>query len=234
MQQAGKKFRHLVQFLSGEPTSDLTYTLYRQDGSAVLTETAPISQGQLSYLITIPAGSNSLLEPLFEPMTLEWEYTTATEAVDDSLTYVIHAPIGFSATTEGVRALLGVNDEELEDREIRLFEGYMAFRRYIGEDVDLATYETDGSFDGYQLTKAIEAATALTILPTLQVRLPRKYDSGTSAYERWNNIDWATLRAELESHLTVALELVDPTAELYPVVDIFVLSDRGPDPITGE
>lgn len=234
MIEAGKRFRHLVMFDTGEPTSDLTYTLKRSDGTVILTETVPVSQGQLSYVIEIPAGSNSLVAPLFEELTLEWDYTTATEAIDESLSYIIHASIGFPATNKGVRDLLGVNDEELPDNEINLFEGYMAFRNYIGEDIDLTPYEDDGSFDAFKIKKAIEAATALAVFNTIQIRLPKKYDSGTSSYERWNSVDWEAMKATLEAHIAAAYELLDPTADVYPLVDIFVLSDRGPDAITGE
>ena len=140
----------------------------------------------------------------------------------------------FPVTKQGVRDLLGVTDEELPDNEINLFEGYMAFRKYVGESIDLTVYEADGSFDAFKIKKAIEASTALLVFNTLQVRLPRKYDSGTSSYERWNNVDWATMRAAIEAHLTAAYELLDATADVFPLVDIFVLSDRGPDAITGE
>jgi len=232
--EAGKKFRHLVQFSSGQPTSDFTYTLYDQDGGVVLTETAPIIPGQLSYIIEIPGGSNSLTKPLFERMTLEWEYDTATEAVADSLTYIIHLEIGFPVTKEGVRDMLGVNSEELPDDEINLFEGFLQFRELVGEDTDLAAYQDSGDFDSFRITKAIEAATALQVFSTLQIRLPKTYDSGTSSYERWTTINWDALHAEISNKISIGMEVANPLAEYWPTIDIFVLSDRGTDPITGE
>jgi hypothetical protein len=232
--EAGKKFRHLIQFTSGQPTSDLTYTLYNQDGDVVLTETAPIIDGQLSYIIEIPAGSNTLSKPLFEQMTLEWEYDTATEAITDSITYTLHLPIGFPVSKTGVRDLLGVDSEELPDDEINLFEGFLQFRELVGEDADLAAYQDAGDFDSFRITKAIEAATALMVFPTLQVRLPKRYDSGTSSYERWNNINWEALQTDIFAKMTLGVETIDPEYELWPTIDIFVLSDVGTDPITGE
>ena len=234
MIEAGKRFRHLVIFDTGAPTSDLTYTLKRSDGTVVLTETVPLSSGTLSYLIEIPAGSNSLVAPLFEEMFLEYDYTTATEAIDQSISYLIHAPLGFPASLKGVREMLGLNEDELPDNEINLFEGYMAFRRYVGENIDLTPYEGEGGFNAYKIKKAIEAATALLVFSTIQIRLPKKYDSGTSSYERWNTVDWEGMRVSIEAHLNSAYEMLDPLAEVYPLVDIFVLSDRGPDAITGE
>lgn len=232
MLEAGKKFRHLVQFSSGQPTSDLTYTLYNQNGDVVLTETVPVSVGQVSYLITIPAGSNSLSKPLFEQMTLEWEYTTATEAVDDQVTYMIHTPIGFPVSAKGVRDLLGVDADELPDNEISLFEAYLGMVDLAGEDTDLTLFDT-GDLDSFKIGRAIEALAALAVFPTLQIRLPRKYDSGTSSYERWNNINWEALESSLTGVVNSALLVLDPNYEIVPVIDIFVLSDRGPDATTG-
>ena len=234
MLEAGKKFRHLVQFLSGQPTSDLTYTLYNSDGDEVETNTVPIADGQLSYTINIPAASNSLTKPLFDQMTLEWEYDTSNEAITNSTTYTIHAPIGFPVSNEGVRSMLGVDKAEQPDDEISLFQGYLSFRQMVGENTDLTPYRDAGDFNSYKVTKAIEAATALMIFPTLQVRLPKIYDSGTSKYERWTTINWDALHAEISGKIGDAMELVNIDAELWPTIDIFVLSDVGPDPITGE
>lgn len=233
MLESGSKFRHLVQFTSGQPTSDFTYTLYNQDGDVVLTETTPITLGQLSYVIEIPAIDNVISKPLFEKMRLEWEYDTADDAVSDSLTYTLHAPIGFPVTSEGVRDMLGVSDEELPDSDINLFEGFIAFRELIGTDIDLSFYQGTGDIDTFRIAKAIEASTALQLFPSLQIRLPKKYDSGTSSYERWNSIDWDLLRSEIANRVGIALALVNPSVELWPTIDIFVLSDVGTDAITG-
>ena len=233
MLEAGKKFRHLVQFNSGQPTSAFVYTLYNQDGDVVLTDSVTIPVGQLSYLIQIPAVNNVLSKPLFEKMVIEWEYTTATEAVDGSISFIIHLPIGFPVDPSNVRNLLGVDEEELPDDDIKLFEGFMAFKQRLAADADLTPYIESGDLNSFTVAKAIEAATALLLFPTLQIRLPRKYDSGTSAYERWNNIDWESLAAELEALIGAGLVVITPEYDFYSDTAIFVLSDRGPDAITG-
>jgi hypothetical protein len=232
--EAGKKFRHLIQFSSGQPTSNLVYTLKNQAGDTVVTNSVAIATGQLSYLVEITPLQNTMTNPLFEKMTLEWEYTTATQAIDDSFSYIIHAPIGFPVSIEGVRSLLGVNEDELPDEEVNLFEGYLAFRTLIGETVDLTPLVSSGNLSTYNMTKAIEACTALALFPTLQIRLPRKYDSGTSSYERWNNIDWEALASSLNGIIGIGLEIAVPDFDYYSDNPIFVLSDRGPDAITGE
>lgn len=234
MFEAGKKFRHLIQFTSGQPTSNLVYSVKRQDGTVVTSGTVAITSGQLSYLVEIAANLNTLTKPLFEQLTLEWEYTTATQAVDESITYTIHAPLGFPVSHEGVRMKLGVSDEELPDDDISLFEGYVSFKGLVGEDTDLSAFVTSGNLDSYKITKAIEALAALALIPSLQIRLPKKYDSGTSAYERWNTIDWEGLIAELNNLVAAGLDVVITDFDYYSDNPIFVLSDRGPDAITGE
>lgn len=234
MLESGKKFRHLVQFTSGQPTSPFVYTLYNQNGGVVLTNSVTIPNGQLSVLIEIPAANNVLTKPLFEKMRLEWSYTTAIAAVDESISYVIHLPVAFPVSEAGVRSMLGMSEEELPDEDIKLFEGYLAVQELLGPDVILGSYADDGTMLSYHLSRAMEAATALRLLPTLQIRLPRKYDSGTSSYERWNNIDWAALATSLTGILGAGLEAIIPEFEYYNTSAIFVLSDRGADPITGE
>lgn len=234
MFEAGKKFSYLIQFSSGQPTSSLVYRLTNQDGTVVLTNTVSITLGQLSYLVVVPAATNVLTKPLFEKMTLEWEYTTATEAISESVSYVIHTPIGFPVSKDGVRNKIGVTNEELLDEDINLFEGYLYFQNLVGADVDLTPYNDSGDINSFNIAKAIEAATALSMLPSLQIRLPKKYDSGTSAYERWNSIDWEGLAAELNAIIGTGLDTAVDEFEYYSNNAIFVLSDRGPDAITGE
>lgn len=233
MQEAGKKFSHLVQFNHGQPVGDFTYTLYNQNGTVVVTNTVPIVLGQLSYVIALTGTNNTMTKPLFEQMRLEWEYATAIEIIADSLVYQIHAPIGFPVSQDEVRNMLGVNEDELPDSDIDLLGGFLYFRELVGEDVNITAFQNAGTFSTYKVTKAIEAATALMLFPTMQIRLPRKYDSGTSSYERWTSIDWDALRAEISEKLNVGLTLVNVDFEYWKTLDIFGLSIPGPDPITG-
>lgn len=233
MIEAGKRFRHLVQFLSGEPTSDFVYTLYDQSGAVVTTATVTLAAGSLSYIIEISPAQNTLNNPLYEKMSLEWSYDTATSTVDDSLSYVIYAPIPFAVSVDGVRGMLGVDSDELPDDEINLLSAYAQFRDKVGDDTDLSQWENTGSYDSLRITRAIEAYAGLLIFPTLQLRLPKKYDSGTSSYERWNSIDWEALRTLLDDAVNDGILVVDPAYEPFPIIDIFSLSDRDTDPITG-
>lgn len=233
MLESGSKFAHLIQFTHGAPTSDLDYTLYNQDGDEVLSASVAVSSNQVSHLVEIAGSNNILSKPMFEQMKLEWSYTTATQAVTESVSYTIVARIPFPVTNDGVRKLLGVDRSELPDDDIDLLAAYMTFQANFLDPATLAIHEDAGTLIAYRVTGAIEAVAALAIFPTLQIRLPKKYDSGTSAYERWTTIDWALLYSGIASKISDALVLVDPTLDIFPVTDIFTLSDRGTDAITG-
>jgi hypothetical protein len=231
--EAGSKFRFLIQFNQGQPVTPLTYTLYNQDGDVVTTDTIAITPTQISYTVEIAGSFNSLSKPLFEQMRLEWQYNTADQAILDSVTYTIRAPIPFPVSEANVRKMLGVDLSELPDSDVDLFAAYLNFKNKFEDPTLLDAYGSQGSLDAYKLTMAIEATAALSVFPTLAIRLPKKYDSGTSSYERWNTIDWELLYSDIASRVTDGLSVIDPNLELFPVTDIFTLSDRGTDQITG-
>ena len=231
--ETGTDLKHLVLLDKGQPTSDLTYTLYDQDGTVVVTNDVTIAAGQVSYLVEIPGASNVLTKTLFEQMKLEWTYTTATASITENITYRLHAAIGFPVSIEVIRNMLGVDAEEVPDEDVDTFAGYLAFLQQLPDGTDLSSYITAGDLDTYKITTAIEAATALALLPTMEIRLPKMYNSGTSEYERWNSVDWETLRKELSEKMNLGLVVVDDDIELFPVIDIFSLSTEATDPITG-
>ncbi len=230
--ESGTDLKHLVLFNKGQPTSNLTYTLFNQDGNIVETDSVSTNLGQMSYLIEIAGSSNTLSKPLYEQMKLQWSYTTADSAIVDSFKYLLHTPILFAVSKDSVRSLLGVNEDELTDQEIDLFAGYLAFLDKLPTGADLSAYENAGTFNSYRISGAIEASTALSIFPTMQIRLPKRYGSGTSEYERWTSIDWEALGAELSSKLMTGLNVIDPDLQLFELTDIFGLSTAPVDVIT--
>lgn len=231
--ETGTDLKHLVLFDKGQPTSDVTYELSDQSGNPITSGVATITPGQMSLLIEIDGSFNSMTLPLFEQMKLTWSYTTATAAISDSYQYRLHAAINFPVSISSVRNLLGVDPEELPDREVDLFAGYLSFLDRLSDTADLTPYENAGTLDSYRITTAIEAAAALEIFPTIQIRLPKKYNSGTSEYERWTTIDWKMLEAQLNTKLATGLTVVEADVELFPASDIFGISDADTDAITG-
>ena len=55
----------------------------------------------------------------------------------------------------------------------------------------------------------IEALAALTLLPTMPLRIAQKESSGTDQYTR-GRIDWAAIDDQLRAHIDEALEVLEP------------------------
>lgn len=234
MLEENTPFSHLVEFTSGVPTGVFSYTVYDEDNAIVdglEDEEIAIGLGAVSVTITIPAGSNTVSKPLFERRTIVWTYPTSAGIVTDSISYSIRKAVPFPVTTEGVRILLGISSQEIPDERIDLLAAYIAFSELFTDASILEDYETTGDSTSFKITKAIEAVAAIQLLPTLQLALARRKDSGTNQYERWNRIDWMGLKASLDMIVTEALLLVDPTLE-FDFLPVFTLSIRT-DPLTG-
>jgi hypothetical protein len=235
MQRELTPFSHIVEFASGTPTGAFSYSLYDDDGNIVNSLeniNVPLSPGDISARIDIPAEANIVTKPLFEIRLLTWTYPVASGTINGSLRYTIQKDIPFPATPEGVRQLLGVTDKEIPDDRIDLLGAYIAFsERFVDPDTALAPFAIAGDVESYKITRAIEALAALEILPTLQVSLAARLDSGTDSYQRWNKVDWDMLFQRLQMYVQVAVVIVDPLLE-FVISPIFVLSTRA-DPLTG-
>lgn len=231
--RVGTEFNHLLVFDKGQPTSRLSFSLSNQSGDVVYSSDEEIADGQVSIVIHIPAQFNTLTDRLFEKMVLSWSYTTEARFITESLNYRLEAEIPFPVDPDSVRNMIGVSNIELPDSEIELFSAYLTFLNTLGPNVDLSEFENGGDLNSYKITKSIEAMAALAIFPTLQIRLPRSYDSGTSGYERWNNIDWQALRDSLDQNIRNGLGVVDQNLNEFVPNAVFSLSDLGADAITG-
>lgn len=236
MHRENTPFTHVVEFASGSPTGAFSYSVRDDDGTIVNgleNVIVPIGIGMISARIDIPASANTVSKPVFETRTISWNYPTASGTVNGSHSYVLQRSIPFPATPEGVRQLLGVTEKEVPDERIDVLGAYLRFRKPLTTpDAALLPFITSGDADSYTITRAIEAVAALELLPTLQISIARRFDSGTNSYERWNRIDWDALAAKLEGMVYEATILVEPTLELA-INPILVLSTRT-DPLTGE
>lgn len=229
-------FTHVVEFASGSPSGAFSYSVTDEDGNIVnglQNVVVSLGVGAISARIEVPASANAVSKPLFEVRTISWTYPTNNGQVNGSKNYVVQKAIPFPATPEGVRQLLGITDDEIPDDRIDIMGAYLKFREPFDDpDAALLPYMTSGDADSYRITRAIEAMAALEILPTLQLALARRLDTGTNSYERWNRIDWERLAARLNGMVYEASIIVEPLLVLA-INPIFVLSTRN-DPLTGE
>lgn len=204
---AGSPFAQLIEFSTGLPTGAVSYTLIGNDGSVLLDDSVTPDEGAISYLLVIPGAQNTCAQPLFETRTLVYTYLTATGIVTDRLSYRVDKPLPFAATPDGVRAKLGIEVHELEDKDVDLVGAYAELTTF-GDTTD---YETSGDRNALIVTDAIEAVAALRVLATLQVKVAQRESSGTNEFQRYAGPDWLRIESDLYVHVARARQLLDPT-----------------------
>lgn len=223
----------LVEFLSGQPDGNVTWTLKNESGAVIDNGTITPAVGAVSVFITTPSGSNTLSgSDLIGFRDLSWNYSVGGESISGDKRYLLEALPPYGASPAGVRNKLGVDQHELPDEEISLARSYYDILTLAG-DPDLTGF-TPTSRQRLTLADGIEALAALAIIPTLQLRLAIKESSGTDTYQR-QKIDWALLAENLRSLVNDAIVVwvpgFDPLAEIG---DLFILATPATDPLTGD
>lgn len=222
-----------VLFEKGIPDGDVTWTLFDTAGAQLSSGTAPVPDGAVSIAITLDAADNTLpLGALTGTRDLDWHYTVAGLTVNGTQRYSVEARPPFGASADGVRAKLGVNEDELPDGDISLIAAFRYLRTTAGSDNVLAVSDNGGDGDSI-LRDAVEAFAALSLLPTMPLRIALSESSGTNQYKR-QEIDWNALEGPLsaivDAGITLALPTYDPMSN---VAALFVLATPSTDPITG-
>lgn len=232
---AGFPFGFDLMFAPDLPTGAISYTLLGTDNSVRITSSVTPPAGAISYPIVIPASDAVLTGGrMFENRTVTFSYTTINGVVSGTVRYRVDAFLPFAASNDGVRMKIGVLDEELLDDDIDLMAAYLVFRNSILDQATLAASALSGSLVTILVTNAIEAAAAVALLPTLQIKLAVARTGGTNTFERTSKMDWDALRKSLEAIVAQGQVAIDiPTNPAGDPGFIFGLSFRT-DPVTNK
>lgn len=227
--RAGTATSILVMLPMGAPDGDLAVEVYGPDG-LVGSETVTVPADAVSITINIPSSLNTLpVGGVLSYRDVTWSYMLAGAVENGEQRYSIEARVPFGVSSDGVRAKLGVDRTDLPDADISLARAYLAFRGVVGVD-ELALIPQDTT----AVTDAIEAQAALSLIPTMAVRVATKESSGTNQYQR-QAIDWDAVAAYLAGVVSAGYTAVIPTYdETADFGQIFVVVTPATDAITGE
>jgi hypothetical protein len=203
--RAGQILNHTVELTeAADGVQVLTWTLVDEFGSAISNGSTTPPSGAISVDIVISAPNNTLgLGLLWGGRELSWSFDGQVGFHQ----YRLEGMVPFGASCAGVRSKLGLgNADDLGDEEIPLLKSYLTFRDKVGA---VALAAVTGDLNKMIVMDAIEASAALSLLPTLQVRVAEKESSGTNQYAR-GKIDWALLDQVLTDLVTAGEGLVDP------------------------
>lgn len=232
----GDAFSTELLFAPDLPSGAISYKLFDNDGSQLLSQSFTPPVGAVSAVIRLD-GTQSVvaLGKLFENRRLSWTYLTIHETVNGSITYRVDAPLAFGVSYDGVRVKLGVLQDEVTDDDIDLVGGYLEFASTIVNTDALTAAAFSGDRTARLVIDGIEAAAAFALLNTLQVKIAVARSSGTNTFERSSKIDFQALQDSLLRFISLGRLAVDVVSSQnkYNVAGvIFALSTRT-DPLTG-
>lgn len=228
--RADKAVSFLIEFPSGHPDGNIAWTLRGPDNAILANGSLVVPAGAVSINLPVSATYNHLnTGTLNSYRDLDWTYLVGGAIVNGEVRYSVEARVPFGASADGVRTKLGIDNViDLPDDEISLVKAYKSFSAAVPADLLSAIDPTN-----LVVREAIESIAALSLLPSLMVRLAKKEDSGTSSFER-QAIKWDELAGYLNGLVYDGYLLVNP---LYDPTDgfgaIFILASPESDAFTG-
>lgn len=230
--RSGNAASFLVEFPSGSPDGSLNWRLLGPDGSLLTQGTEIVAPSAVSATIIVPTEFNTLPDgELTSYRDLLWSYDLNGELYNDERRYTLEGRVPYGVTYDGVRTKLGVAKHDLPDEEIGLVKAYYDFATLLSPNSYPSSIDGASSL---RVRDAIEATAALSLIPTMQVRIANKESSGTDTFQR-QKIDWVALADHLAGIVTGGLLVIVPTFDpLAGVGAIFILAAPAVDSFTGE
>lgn len=210
----------------------ISYTLYGHTGAAIrgpIAVTAPVGATSISIALTASdaaiAGNRR-----FEKRTLVVAYASDGQSYTQRLTWRI-TPLPLYWTTEDeVRALLGLNEDELMSAEIDLFAAYLKLEDELTSST-LTTALSSGLQTETAANQLIAVEAALAAIPSLQLRTPMVVADGGKRFERFRTVpDWARIARDLSEMRAMLVADVTETEIADQPLAVFATPT---DPITG-
>lgn len=202
--RAGTPVSFPILFTSGAPDGAVTFQLFDPLTKIYEAETS-VPADAVSATIILD-GNYNLLSPgsLLSYRDLQWHYSVGGNVITGEQRYSIEARLPYGVSTDGVRAKLGVDKTDLPDSDISLAKAFLSFR-------DVVTAERLALMppDSVTITDAIEAQAALSLIPTMAVRVATKESSGTNQFQR-QDVDWDAIASHLSSMVSAGYVVADP------------------------
>lgn len=222
----------LVEFPSGTPDGDVTWSALGPDGAVITSGIEAVPVTAVSVNLTVPAPVNALdVGEMTSYRDLVWSYTVQGAVVSGEQRYSIEGRVPFGVTPDGVRNKLGVQRHDVPDDQISLLKAYFSFADTVGDPLFAQNAYTDE--EELRIRDAIEALAALELIPSMQVRIAQKESSGTDTYQR-QDVDWTLLGEHLAGIVAGGILVVIPTFDLAASAGaIFILAPPAADPFTG-
>lgn len=192
-----------------------TYTVRAHDGSVLDSGSMPASAN--SETLTISAANNAILND-WENRYVKLEFIYSGQTYYRVVTFQLSSFLPITATEDEVRALIGLNGQELPDRDIDLYGAYFRLVDLHGDGIETAL--TEAGSRNAAVNQAIALKAALEIVDSIPLRALITVRSEDSTASRSTDIDFDAIGRRLEVRLsTVVTDALGATPASQVIFD---------------
>lgn len=197
-----------------------TFKVRAHDGT--LLDSGSMSVASTSETISVSAADNEISAP-WENRYVVVDFVSGVNTYTKRVSYQLSEFVPMTASEEAVRALLGLNEEELPNRDVRLYESYFQLESVYGNQISAALLQTGAR--NAAINEAIAVKSALLIVDSMPLRAMITVRSENTSAARSRDIDFDALKDKLEARLA---PLIDTARDSRPAATIlFDFSNPG-------
>lgn len=198
----------------------VSYTLYDHSGSAIR-QNVNVSVAAGANYVSIPLlGSDATIASgrRFEKRQLFVTWQSQGQEYSATKRWRVIPYTDYSATQTDVRALLGLNDDDLNDDEIDLFSAFLSIEDEVTQSTLTAALQSGTSLE-MQANRLIAVEAALLVLPSLELRTAASVVDGNRRWDRFRTPpDWEVIGARLGALKAQMLATVTGTPQGGPTL----------------
>ncbi len=200
-----------------------------RDVQGVVTHSTPLDLSTTSAILEIPETALPLGGGDFTTFFITVQFTALGGVYQQRHTLYVTPFIPLTVGATEVRALLGIPSTELQDQDIEVFPAYF---RLLQQEENLLEYLQEGGSTSLEANRAVALEAAISLVPSLQLRIGQKLKSEDQEFARFTNVDWAALVGALKLELDGILSTLSATDDTAAVTNFAWAIPT--DAITGE
>ena len=226
------------QFIEGgEPfipdVGTVTYTVLNHSGTPIVgLIDVPVTTTTSTFQIPIvvAAINNTInVSKKFERRVVIVKYQRGGIYGRGVINYRVISTMYFSVTPTDVRNFIGLQEKELEDKDIDLINSYLYVQRDL-DTIDIDALLTSGTTDEIAANEMIKMRTVLDVLQSVRQRISQEETNGITGFKRLTIKDFDSLEMVARGRYEQAFSDLSDVV----VADItLILTTTDADPITG-
>ena len=212
----------------------VTYTVRDNTGAAISGQTdVEIDENDIidqRVTISVPSGAHTVSGSRdYEQRTVQLKFTVDGQSYSFLKHYYVTPWLNYRVEPISVLGLIGLKEGEVWADQVDLVRSYHMLKNQLGGTV-LDTALASGTAEQFAANEAIRYFAALDMIRCIELKALRKAGGDSMSYQRFEKIDFDSVRASLQLSLD---ELVDGFDTDGAETAIIFLVSNPTNPITG-